>query len=152
PGSCMTMGTASTMASMVEALGIGLPDNAAVPAVDARRRVLAHLAGRRIVELVRQDIRMSHILTRKAFEDAIRVNGTIGGSTNAVIHLIALAGRLGVDLGLDDWDQLGRGVPTIVDLMPSGRFLMEDFCYAGRLRAVMAELAEAELLHLDAMT
>ena len=98
-GSCMTMGTASTMASMVEALGIGLPDNAAIPAVDSRREVLAHMAGRRIVELVRQDIRMSQILTRQAFENAIRVNGAIGGSTNAVIHLIAVAGRLGVDLG-----------------------------------------------------
>jgi len=152
PGSCMTMGTASTMASMVEALGIGLVDNAAIPAVDSRRRVLAHVAGRRIVDLVRQDIRMSQILTRRAFENAIRVNGAIGGSTNAVIHLIAVAGRLGVDLGLDDWDRLGRGVPTIVDLMPSGRFLMEDFYYAGGLKAVMAELAEAGLLHLDAPT
>jgi len=151
-GSCMTMGTASTMASMVEALGIGLVDNAAIPAVDSRRRVLAHMAGRRIVDLVRQDIRMSQILTRRAFENAIRVNGAIGGSTNAVIHLIAVAGRLGVDLGLDDWDRLGRGVPTIVDLMPSGRFLMEDFYYAGGLKAVMAELAEAGLLHLDAPT
>jgi dihydroxy-acid dehydratase len=151
-GSCMTMGTASTMASMVEALGIGLVDNAAIPAVDSRRRVLAHMAGRRIVELVRQDIRMSQILTRRAFENAIRVNGAIGGSTNAVIHLIAVAGRLGVDLDLDDWDRLGRGVPTIVDLMPSGRFLMEDFYYAGGLKAVMAELAEAGLLHLDAPT
>ncbi len=151
-GSCMTMGTASTMASLVEALGIGLPDNSAIPAVDARRRVLAHMAGRRIVELVRQDLRMSKVLTRPAFENAIRVNGAIGGSTNAVIHLIALAGRLGVELGLDDWDRLGRGVPTIVDLMPSGRFLMEDFYYAGGLRAVMRTLAEAGLLHLDAVT
>src|SRR5437899_9457234 len=140
-GHCMTMGTASTMASMVEALGIGLPDNAAIPAVDARRQVLAHLAGRRIVELVQADLRISKILTRRAFENAIRVNGAIGGSTNAVIHLIAVAGRLGVDLGLDDWDRLGRGVPTIVDLMPSGRFLMEDFYYAGGLRAVMAAIA-----------
>src|SRR6516164_5875896 len=110
PGSCMTMGTASTMASMVEALGIGMVDNAAIPAVDSRRRVLAHMAGRRIVDLVRQDIRMSQILTRRAFENAIRVNGAIGGSTNAVIHLIAVAGRLGVELGLEDWDKLGRGV------------------------------------------
>ena len=149
-GSCMTMGTASTMASMVEALGIGLPDNAAIPAVDSRRGVLAHMAGRRIVDLVRQDIRMSQIMTRRAFENAIRVNGAIGGSTNAVIHLIAIAGRLGVDLGLDDWDRLGRDVPTIVDLMPSGRFLMEDFYYAGGLRAVMAAIAEAGMLHLDA--
>jgi L-arabonate dehydrase len=151
-GSCMTMGTASTMASMVEALGIGLTDNAAIPAVDSRRGVLAHMAGRRIVELVRQDIRMSQIMTRRAFENAIRVNGAIGGSTNAVIHLIAVAGRLGVALGLDDWDRLGRGVPTIVDLMPSGRFLMEDFYYAGGLRAVMAAIAEAGMLHLDQPT
>src|SRR5215469_6028915 len=150
PGSCMTMGTASTMASMVEALGIGLADNAAVPAVDSRRRVLAHMAGRRIVELVRQDIRMSQILSRRAFENAIRVNGAIGGSTNAVIHLIAVAGRLGVELGLEDWDKLGRGVPTIVDLMPSGRFLMEDFYYAGGLRVVMAAISG--LLHLDQLT
>jgi len=151
-GSCMTMGTASTMASMVEALGIGLPDNAAIPAVDSRRYVLAHMAGRRIVELVNGNICMSAILTREAFENAIRVNGAIGGSTNAVIHLIALAGRLGVELSLDDWDRLGREVPTIVDLMPSGRFLMEDFYYAGGLRAVLRALAEAGLLHGDAMT
>ncbi|MBI2254649.1 MAG: dihydroxy-acid dehydratase [Proteobacteria bacterium] len=149
-GSCMTMGTASTMASMVEALGIGLPDNAAIPAVDARRHVLAHLAGRRIVELVKEDVPMSQILTKQAFENAIRVNGAIGGSTNAVIHLIAVAGRLGVDLSIDDWDRLGRQVPTIVDLMPSGRFLMEEFYYAGGLKAVMRALAEAGMLHLDA--
>jgi dihydroxy-acid dehydratase len=149
-GSCMTMGTASTMASMVEALGIGLPDNAAVPAVDARRHVLAHLAGRRIVELVKEDVPMSQILTKQAFENAIRVNGAIGGSTNAVIHLIAVAGRLGIDLSIDDWDKFGRGVPTIVDLMPSGRFLMEEFYYAGGLRAVMRALGEAGMLHLDA--
>jgi dihydroxy-acid dehydratase len=152
PGHCMTMGTASTMASMVEALGIGMTDNAALPAVDARRRVLAQMAGRRIVDLVRQDVKMSKILTRAAFENAIRVNGAIGGSTNAVIHLIAVAGRLGVELTLDDWDRLGRDVPTIVDLMPSGRFLMEDFCYAGGLKVVMRALAEKGLLHLGAMT
>ncbi|HVJ41943.1 MAG TPA: IlvD/Edd family dehydratase [Dongiaceae bacterium] len=151
-GSCMTMGTASTMASMVEALGIGLPDNAAIPAVDARRNVLAHLSGRRIVELVKEDVRMSQILTKPAFENAIRVNGAIGGSTNAVIHLIAIAGRLGVALDLEDWDRLGRDIPTIVDLMPSGRFLMEDFYYAGGLRAVMRVLAESGRLHEEAMT
>ncbi|MBF9235758.1 IlvD/Edd family dehydratase [Microvirga alba] len=151
-GSCMTMGTASTMASMVEALGIGLPDNAATPAVDARRGVLAHLAGRRIVELVEQDVRMSQILTRQAFENAIRVNGAIGGSTNAVLHLIAIARRIGVELDLDDWDRLGRNVPTIVDLMPSGRYLMEDFYYAGGLRAVMRTLNEVGLLNRDAET
>ncbi|MQT14149.1 IlvD/Edd family dehydratase [Segnochrobactrum spirostomi] len=150
PGSCMTMGTASTMASMAEALGIAMPDNAAIPAVDSRRQILAQEAGRRIVGMVRDDVRMSRILTREAFENAIRVNGAIGGSTNAVIHLIAVARRLGIDLSLDDWDRLGRGVPTIVDLMPSGRFLMEDFYYAGGLRAVMRVLAEAGLLHTDA--
>ena len=151
-GSCMTMGTASTMASMAEALGIALPDNAAIPAVDARRNVLAHLAGRRIVELVREDVSMSQIVTRNAFENAIRVNGAIGGSTNAVIHLIAIARRLGIELTLDDWDRLGQGIPTIVDLMPSGRFLMEDFYYAGGLPAVMRRLLELNKLHPDALT
>ena len=151
-GSCMTMGTASTMASMAEALGIALPDNAAIPAVDARRNVLAHLAGRRIVELVREDVSMSQIVTRNAFENAIRVNGAIGGSTNAVIHLIAIARRLGIELTLDDWDRLGQGVPTIVDLMPSGRFLMEDFYYAGGLPAVMRRLLELNKLHAGALT
>jgi len=151
-GHCMTMGTASTMASMVEALGVGLAGNAAIPAVDSRRYVLAQLAGRAIVEMVRADRRLTSVLTRKAFENAIRVNAAIGGSTNAVIHLIALAGRIGVELGLDDWDRLGREVPTIVDLMPSGRFLMEDFYYAGGLPAVMRALLEAGLLHGDAVT
>jgi L-arabonate dehydrase len=149
-GSCMTMGTASTMASMVEALGIGMPDNAAIPAVDSRRAMLAQESGRRIVQLVREDVKMSKILTREAFENAIRVNGAIGGSTNAVIHLIAVARRLGIDLSLDDWDKFGRDVPTIVDLMPSGRYLMEDFYYAGGLRAVMRVLEEHGLLHGDA--
>jgi dihydroxy-acid dehydratase len=151
-GSCMTMGTASTMASMAEALGIAMPDNSAIPAVDSRRAVLAQMAGRRIVKLVEEDVRMSQILTKQAFENAIRVNGAIGGSTNAVIHLMAVAQRLGVDLSLDDWDRLGRDVPTIVDLMPSGRFLMEDFYYAGGLRAVMRAIGTAGWLHLDQMT
>ena len=146
-GVCMTMGTASTMACLVEAMGIGLPDNAAIPAVDARRAELAQRAGRRIVELVRQEVRLSHILTRESFENAIRVCGAIGGSTNAVIHLLAIAGRVGVPLTLDDWDRLGRDVPTIVDLMPSGRFLMEDFYYAGGLPVVLRRLLEAGLLH-----
>src|SRR5580692_6001361 len=149
-GHCMTMGTASTMASMVEALGLGLPQNAATPAVDSRRYVLAHLAGRRIVELVHEDIRLSQILTRKAFENAIRVNAAIGGSTNAVLHLLAMAGRVGVKLDLDDFDRLGHDLPLLVDLMPSGRFLMEDFYYAGGLPVVMKELGK--LLHRDAMT
>jgi L-arabonate dehydrase len=151
-GHCMTMGTASTMASMVEALGIGLPGNAAYPAVDARRNLIAREAGRRIVELVKQDVRMSRILTRAAFENAIRVNAAIGGSTNAVIHLIALARRLGVKLSLDDWDRLGRGVHTLVNLMPNGKYLMEDFCYAGGLPAVIRELGEAGLLRRKALT
>src|SRR6476620_7360749 len=126
-GHCMTMGTASTMASMVEALGIGLPTNAAIPAVDLRRRVLARMAGRRIVAMVNEDLRMSQILTKQAFENAIMVNGAIGGSTNAVVHLLAIAGRIGVPLTLDDWDRLGRDMPCLLDLMPSGRYLMEDF-------------------------
>src|SRR6266850_2061462 len=151
-GHCMTMGTASTMASMVEALGVGLPGNAAYPAVDARRNVLARMAGRRIVELVKEDVRLSQILTRAAFENAIRVNAAIGGSTNAVIHLLAIAGRLGVPLALDDFDVLARDVPTLVNLQPSGQYLMEDFCYAGGLPAVMRELAENGLLHGDAIT
>lgn len=151
-GHCMTMGTASTMASMVEALGLGLPHNAAIPAVDARRNLIARQAGRRIVDLVRDDVRISHILTKTALENAIRVNGAIGGSTNAVIHLLAIAGRLGIDLTLDDWDRLGREIPTVVDLMPSGRFLMEDFYYAGGLPAVIRQLGDAGMLAKDAMT
>ncbi len=151
-GHCMTMGTASTMASMVEALGLGFPHNAAIPAVDSRRYVLAHLAGRRIVEMVKQDIRISKILTREAFENAIRVNAAVGGSTNAVIHHLAMAGRVGVNITLEDWDRLGHNVPTLVNLMPSGRFLMEDFYYAGGLPAVIRALGERGLIHKDAMT
>jgi L-arabonate dehydrase len=150
-GHCMTMGTASTMASMVEALGMGLPHNAAIPAVDARRQVLAHMAGRRIVEMVNEDLTMDKILTRAAFENAIRVNAAIGGSTNAVVHLLAIAGRIGVDLKLEDWE-LGSEVPCLMNLQPSGEFLMEDFYYAGGLPAVLRELGEAQLLHRDALT
>ena len=149
-GSCMTMGTASTMASISEALGIALTSNAAIPAADSRRLALGERAGRRIVELVAAGIRMSDIITRKAFENAVVVNGAIGGSTNAVVHLLALAGRLGVPLTLDDWDALGRDVPCLVDLKPSGRFLMEEFYYAGGLPALMARIANR--LHLDADT
>jgi dihydroxy-acid dehydratase len=149
-GSCMTMGTASTMASISEALGIALTTNAAIPAADSRRLALSERAGQRIVELVREDVRMSDILTRTAFENAVVVNGAIGGSTNAVVHLLALAGRLGVDFTLDDWDTLGRNVPTLVDLKPSGRFLMEEFYYAGGLPALMNRLSGR--LHLDAPT
>jgi dihydroxy-acid dehydratase len=149
-GHCMTMGTASTMASMVEALGIGLPTNAAIPAVDSRRKVLARMAGRRIVKMVDEDLTMSRILTKEAFENAIMVNGAIGGSTNAVVHLLAIAGRLGVPLTLDDWDRLGRTMPCIVDLMPSGRYLMEDFYYAGGLPVVIREIGAS--LNQDALT
>jgi L-arabonate dehydrase len=149
-GHCMTMGTASTMACMVEALGVGLPGNAAFPAVDARRNLLARMAGRRIVGMVAEDLKLSKILTRPAFENAIRVNAAIGGSTNAVIHLLALAGRRGVPLALADWDELGHDLPCLLDLQPSGRFLMEDFCYAGGLPAVIRELGE--VLHRDALT
>ena len=152
PGHCMTMGTASTMASMVEALGIGLPTNAAIPAVDSRRKVLAQMVGRRIVDMVHEDMRMSQILTRQAFENAVRTNGAIGGSTNAVVHLLAIAGRLGVDLSLDDWHALGEDVPCLVNLMPSGEYLMEDFYYAGGLPVVLRELGENGLLHKDAPT
>ncbi|MBT3788501.1 MAG: dihydroxy-acid dehydratase [Alphaproteobacteria bacterium] len=149
-GHCMTMGTASTMASMVEALGMGLPQNAATPAADSRRNVLAHMAGRRIVDMVKEDLKMSKILTRDAFENAIIVNGAIGGSTNAVVHLLALAGRMGVDLTLDDWDRLGRDIPTLLNLRPSGKYLMEDFFYAGGLPALIKSLGDR--LHTDALT
>lgn len=152
PGSCNTMGTASTMASMAEALGMALSGNAAIPAVDSRRRVMAHLTGRRIVDMVKDDLKPSDILTRQAFENAIRTNGAIGGSTNAVIHLLAIAGRAGIDLTLDDWDALGRDVPTIVNLMPSGKYLMEEFFYAGGLPVVIRRLGEAGMLHRDALT
>ncbi len=152
-GTCNTMGTASTMASMAEALGVTLPHNAAIPAVDARRYVLAHLSGMRIVEMALEDLRLSKLLTREAFENAIRVNAAIGGSTNAAIHLKAIAGRIGVPLELDDWTRIGRGTPTIVDLQPSGRFLMEEFYYAGGLPAVVRRLGEKGLLpHPDALT
>jgi L-arabonate dehydrase len=151
-GSCMTMGTASTMASMAEALGMTLPGNAAIPAVDARRRVISQLSGRRIVDMVKEDLKPSDILTKEAFENAIRVNGAVGGSTNAVLHLLALAGRIGVELSLDDWDRLGREVPTIVNLQPSGKHLMEEFYYAGGLPVVIKAVGEMGLLHKDAIT
>ena len=151
-GTCNTMGTASTMACMVESLGMGMPQNGAIPAVDSRRQVLAQMAGRRIVDLVREGVTMSQILTPAAFANAIRTNAAIGGSTNAAIHLIAIAGRVGVPLTLADWDRLGRDVPTLVDLMPSGRFLMEDFYYAGGLPVVLRQLLERGLLDGSALT
>jgi L-arabonate dehydrase len=152
-GTCNTMGTASTMACMAEALGTSLPHNAAIPAVDARRYVLAHMSGMRIVDMVWEDLRLSKILTKEAFENAIRVNAAIGGSTNAVIHLKAIAGRMGVELELEDWTRVGRGTPTVVDLLPSGRFLMEEFYYAGGLPGVLRRLGENGLLpNKDALT
>ena len=149
-GHCMTMGTASTMACMVEALGVGLPGNAAYPAVDGRRNVLARNAGRRIVEMVHTDQKLSSILTREAFENAIKTLAAIGGSTNAVIHLIAIAGRLGVPLSVDDFDRLASELPCLLNLQPSGDHLMEDFCYAGGLQVVMKEIAH--LLHTSIVT
>ena len=152
-GTCNTMGTASTMACMAEALGTSLPHNAAIPAVDARRYVLAHMSGIRIVEMVNEDLKLSKVLTRENFENAIRVNAAIGGSTNAVIHLKAIAGRMGVPLELEDWTNIGKGTPTIVDLLPSGRFLMEEFYYAGGLPGVIRRLGEGGLLpHPNALT
>jgi len=152
PGSCNTMGTASTMASMAEALGMTLSGNAAIPAVDSRRRVMAQLTGRRIVQMVKDDLKPSDILTREAFRNAIRTNAAIGGSTNAVIHILAIAGRCGIDLTLNEWDEWGRNVPTIVNLMPSGKYLMEEFFYAGGLPAVIRRLGDAGLLNKDALT
>jgi L-arabonate dehydrase len=149
-GHCMTMGTASTMASMVEALGIGLPGNATYPAVDGRRNVLARNAGRRVVEMVHEDQTISQVLTREAFENAIRTLAAIGGSTNAVIHLIAIARRLGIALSVDDFDRLGSEMPCLLNLQPSGEHLMEDFCYAGGLPVVMKEIQH--LLHKDIVT
>ena len=152
-GTCNTMGTASTMACMAEALGTSLPHNAAIPAVDSRRYVLAQLSGARAVEMAREGLTLSKVLTREAFENAIRVNAAIGGSTNAVIHLKAIAGRIGVPLELEDWTRIGAGTPTLVDLMPSGRFLMEEFYYAGGLPAVLRRLGEHGLLpHPQALT
>ncbi len=152
-GTCNTMGTASTMACMAESLGVSLPHNAAIPAVDSRRKVLAHMSGMRIVQMALEGLTLSKILTKEAFENAIRTNAAIGGSTNAVIHLKAIAGRIGVELDLEDWSRLGRGTPTLVDLLPSGRFLMEEFYYAGGLPAVLRSLGDAGLLpHPDALT
>ena len=151
-GHCMVMGTASTMNSMAEALGMSLPGCAAIPAVDSRRRVIAQLTGRRIVDMVKEDLRISKILKRKNFLNAVRANGALGGSTNAVIHLLAIAGRLEVDFALDDWQLYGHEVPTLVDIMPSGRFLMEDYYYAGGLPTVLRALGEHGLLDKDALT
>ena len=150
-GTCNTMGTASTMACMAESLGTSLPQNAAIPAVDSRRNVLAHMSGMRIVDMVHEDLTLSKVLTREAFINAIKTNAAIGGSTNAVIHLKAIAGRIGVELSLDDWSH-GYDVPTIVNLKPSGQYLMEDFYYAGGLPAVLKQLFNHDLLSKDTLT
>ena len=151
-GHCMTMGTASTMGSMVESLGMSLPRNAAIPAVDARRYALAYMSGKRIVEMVKENLVMSKVVTKKSFENAIKVNGAIGGSTNAVIHLAAVAGRMEIDLSLDDWEKCGKEIPTMVNLQPSGKYLMEDFYYAGGVPVVIKRLLEKGLLSKDALT
>lgn len=151
-GVCNVMGTASTMASIVEVLGIGLPDNASIPAVDARRKILARMVGRRIVDMVREDMTMDKIVTRKAIENAIRVNAAIGGSTNAVIHLTAIARRMEVELDIGDWDIQGREIPTLLNIQPSGEYLMQDFHEAGGLPVIIKDLCEAGLLHGDALT
>ena len=150
PGHCMTMGTASTMACMVESLGMCLSGAAAIPAVDSRKKVIAQLSGRRIVDMVKEDLRISKILTREAFENAIKVNAAVGGSSNFIIHLTAIAGRIGVKLDLEDFDTLGSQIPLLLNLMPSGQFLMEDFYYAGGLPVVINELKSH--LHMNALT
>lgn len=149
-GHCAVMGTASTMACMVEALGLTLPGNAAIPAADSRRKVLAQLSGRRIVDMVKEDLKISKILTRNAFENSIKINAAIGGSTNFVLHLLAIAGRMEVPLELDDFDHLGSGVPLLVNLQPSGKYFMEDFYYAGGLPAVVQQMSPH--LHRDCLT
>jgi dihydroxy-acid dehydratase len=149
-GHCAVMGTASTMACMVESLGLSLPQNAAIPAPDATRKVLAQLSGREIVKMVEHDIKLSDILTREAFENSIKVNAAIGGSTNFVLHLLAIAGRIGVPLSLDDFDKYSQVIPLIANMQPSGFYFMEDFYYAGGLPAVMKELLP--LLHGDCKT
>jgi dihydroxy-acid dehydratase len=149
-GHCAVMGTASSMACMVESLGLSLPGNAAIPAADARRKVLAQISGLRIVEMVRENVKLSDILTRKAFENAIKVNAAIGGSTNFVIHLVAIAGRIGVPLTLSDFDPLSANIPLIANLQPSGKYFMEDLFYSGGLPAVLKELDH--ILHRDCIT
>src|SRR5664279_41560 len=150
PGHCAVMGTASTMAVMVEALGLSLPNNASIPAVDARRKVLSQLSGRRIVEMVKEDFTMSQILTRNAFENAIMINAAIGGSTNFVIHLLAIAGRIGIELNIDDFDKYSRGIPLLANIQPSGENYMEDLYYSGGLPALIKEMSS--IIHNDAIT
>ncbi|MFZ4261198.1 IlvD/Edd family dehydratase [Sphingobacterium sp. HJSM2_6] len=149
-GHCAVMGTASSMASMVEALGLTLPGNAAIPAVDANRKRLARMSGRRIVEMIKEELTMSKILKREAFENAIRVNAAIGGSTNFAIHLMAIAGRIGVDLQLEDFDKYSKGVPLVANLQPSGKYFMEDLYYAGGIPAVMHSIQS--VMNTEALT
>ncbi|SFQ45692.1 MULTISPECIES: IlvD/Edd family dehydratase [Actinomadura] len=151
-GVCNVMGTGSTMAAMVEAMGVGLPGNAAIPAVDARRRVLARMAGRRVVDMVREDLTLDRLMTRAAFENAIKVNAAIGGSTNAVIHLTAVARRMEVPLSIEDWHRIGRDIPTLLNIQPSGDHLMQDFHEAGGLPVIIRDLCEAGLLDGGALT
>ncbi|MEP7253864.1 MAG: IlvD/Edd family dehydratase [Ginsengibacter sp.] len=149
-GHCAVMGTASTMAVMVEALGLSLPDNASIPAADARRKVISRLSGRRIVEMVKEDLRLSNVLTRKAFENAIMINAAIGGSTNFVIHLLAIAGRIGIDLTIDDFDKYSQNIPLLANIQPSGENYMEDLYYSGGLPALIKEMSG--IIHRDAIT
>ena len=149
-GHCMTMGTASTMACMVESLGLTLSGAAAIPAADSRKKVMAQLSGRRIVEMVKENLTIDKVLTREAFENAIKVNAAVGGSSNFIIHLIAIAGRIGVDLKLEDFDTLGSKIPLLLNLMPSGKYLMEDFYYAGGLPVILNELKDH--LHKNVVT
>jgi len=149
-GHCSTMGTASTMAVMVEALGLTLPGASAIPAADSRKKVLAHMSGMRIVEMVKENMSLSKVLTREAFENAIMMNAAVGGSTNLVLHLLAIAGRIGINLDLKDFDDIGSKMPFLLNLMPSGKYLMEDFYYAGGLPAVIKEMSG--LLHANAIT
>jgi L-arabonate dehydrase len=149
-GHCMTMGTASTMATMVEALGLTLSGASAIPAADSRKKQMAQLSGRRIVEMVRENLTIDKILTREAFENAIKVNAAVGGSSNFIIHLTAIAGRIGVDLKLDDFDDLGSKIPLLLNLMPSGKYLMEDYYYAGGLPVILNELRKE--LHENVIT
>jgi dihydroxy-acid dehydratase len=149
-GHCMTMGTASTMACMVEALGLTLSGAAAIPAADSRKKVMAQLSGRRIVEMVKEDLTIDKILTKESFENAIKVNAAVGGSSNFIIHLMAIAGRIGVDISLEDFDRLGSNIPLLLNLMPSGKYLMEDFFYAGGLPVILEQLKEQ--LHKNVVT
>jgi len=149
-GHCSTMGTASTMAVMVEALGLTLPGASSIPAADSRKKVLAHMSGMRAVEMVKENLSLSKVLTREAFENAIMMNAAVGGSTNLVLHLLAIAGRIGVDINLKDFDEIGSKMPFLLNLMPSGKYLMEDFYYAGGLPAVIKEMEKH--LHRDAIT